>query len=219
MNNREKILQFLSNNTNGACDDCISTKAEVIPRQTVNLTCNPLQQEGIIERARKNCPLCMRNKIVNCMRGSIIPTRIPLTHQTDPIPEPQSKAWNWEGNVQSAIVQYLCAKGYKIIRVANTETREQGKDIEANTPAGETLWISVKGFPEKSQNTQARHWFSQALFDIILYREENTNVQLGIGLPDEVRTYLNLAARINWFKGASRLKFFWVSKNGSVREE
>jgi len=80
----------------------------------------------------------------------------------------QPRAWNWEGNIQSVIIKYLCENGYKIIRVSNTENREQGKDIEATTPAGETLWISVKGFPEKSVNTQARHWFSQALFDMVL---------------------------------------------------
>jgi hypothetical protein len=131
----------------------------------------------------------------------------------------QPRAWNWEGNIQSVIIQYLCENGYKIIRVSSTENREQGKDIEAKTPVGKILWISVKGFPEKSVNTQARHWFSQALFDMILYKGENRNAQLGIGLPDEVPTYLNLASRIAWFKEACGFDFFWVSQDGKVRKE
>ena len=216
MTSRDKILQFLSNNPNGACDDCISGKADVIPRQQVNQICRPLQKQGIIERTRKNCPFCKTFKIVNNMtRNANHPIKLPDKGNTTE----QPRSWNWEGNIQSVIIQYLCENGYKIVRVANTENREQGKDIEATTPAGKTLWISVKGFPEKSANTQARHWFSQALFDMILYKAENHNAQLGIGLPDGVSTYLNLGSRISWFKEACGFNFFWVSQDGKVRKE
>jgi len=216
MGNRDKILQFLGNNPNGACDDCVSGKADVIPRQQVNQICRPLQKQGIVERTRKNCPICKTIKIVNIMTGN---AKHPIKVPDKASATGQPRCWNWEGNVQSAIVQYLCENGYKISRVSNTESREQGKDIEATSPAGETIWISVKGFPEKSANTQARHWFSQALFDMILYKDENHNAKLGIGLPDEMPTYSNLASRISWFKEACGFNFFWVSQDGKVREE
>ena len=216
MSNRDKILQFLGKNPNGACDDCISDRADVIPRQQVNQVLRPLQKQGIVERIRNNCPFCKTFKIVNNMTGN---TTHPIKLPEKPDATEPPRAWNWEGNIQAVIIKYLCENGYKIIRVSKTEDREQGKDIEATTPIGKTLWISVKGFPEKSANTQARYWFSQALFDMILYKGENDNVQLAIGLPDDVPTYLNLASRIRWFKEACGFNFFWVSRDGKVRKE
>ena len=103
--------------------------------------------------------------------------------------------------------------------IANTASRESGKDIEAITPNGKTLWVSVKGWPEKSQNTQARHWFSQGLFDIILYRDESKDVELALAFPDGFPTYNNLAKRVRWFQELAKFKIFWVSENGSVRSE
>lgn len=216
MSSRDKVLQFLSSTPNGACDDCISHKADVIPRQQVNQICRSLQEQGTIERTRKDCPFCKAFKIVNSTKSNAN-RAIKLPDKTDAKGQPRS--WNWEGNIQSVIIGYLCEKGYRIVRVSNTESREQGKDIEATTPEGKTLWISVKVFPEESANTQARHWFSQALFDMFLYKDENHNVQLGIGLPDGVSTYLNLGSRVSWFKEACGFTFFWVSQTGKVREE
>jgi hypothetical protein len=54
---------------------------------------------------------------------------------------------------------------------------------------------------------------------MILYKAENHNAQLGIGLPDGVSTYLNLGSRISWFKEACGFNFFWVSQDGKVRKE
>jgi hypothetical protein len=88
--------------------------------------------------------------------------------------------WYWEGNIQAMLASYLAKEGCKIISIANTVSRESGKDIKAITPNGKELWVSVKGWPEKSQNTQARHWFSQALFDIILYRDGSKDVELAL---------------------------------------
>lgn len=187
-----------------------------MPRQQVNQICRPLQKQGTIKRTRINCPLCRTFKIVNSLidNTSHIIDQPARANATQP-----SKPWSWEGNIQDVIVQYLRQKGHKIIRVSNTENREQGKDIVATTHTGQPLWVSVKGLPEKSANIQARHWFSQALFDMILYRSENSNAKLGIGLPDNVPTYLNLVSRVAWFKQACGFTFFWASQNGKVREE
>ncbi len=127
--------------------------------------------------------------------------------------------WTWEGNVQSAIVTHLAARGHRIVSVAKTAAREPGKDIEARTPEGRLLWISVKGWPEKSENTQARHWFSQALLDMILYREDSPEAELAIGLPGGFPTYENLWRRISWFRKTLPLRVYWVSSDGTISKE
>jgi len=134
-----------------------------------------------------------------------------------------ARPWNWEGNVQAVVVDFLSKNGYKISQVANTAIFEKGKDIVAITPNGKTLWVSVKGWPSGTRstrpNTQARNWFSRALFDIILYRDEDPTVELALAFPDGYTTYLNLAKRIGWFKKSTKLQIFWVSENGAIRIE
>ncbi len=120
--------------------------------------------------------------------------------------------------MQSQISTHLAAIGYQILQVASTEKRSAGKDIIARTPRGKVLWISVKGWPERSSNTQARHWFSQALFDMILYREEEVDAELAIGLPAGFPTYSNLWERIHWFRKVLPLICFWAHEDGSVSD-
>lgn len=103
--------------------------------------------------------------------------------------------------------------------VADTASRAPGKDIVAITPNGNELWISVKGYPEKSPNVQARHWFSGSVFDLILYHGENPNITLALALPDGFITYANLVPRVNWLKQTMPFEIFWVSEDGNVRKE
>lgn len=216
MGNSESILRYLRGNSAGACDDCLSRETGVIPRQEVNVAARALEAQGVVVRSPRACPLCNGNKIVTRLSTSQpIPAVVPPSADAPPA----ARAWTWEGNIQAAVVRHLSAKGYLILRVSDTGMREQGKDIVARAPTGEQLWISVKGLPETSVQPQARHWFGGALFDVILYREESSNVRIGVGLPDGVSTYLNLARRVTWFKQASGLRWYWVSENGSVREE
>ena len=127
--------------------------------------------------------------------------------------------WYWEGNVQAKIVAYLASKGFEIFRVANTEIREPGVDIEALDLSGKRLLITVKGFPTKSINTQARHWFSQAIFDLILYKQDHPNSNFAIGLPAGFATYENLSRRVIWFKSVLPFRYYWVYEDGSVKVE
>ncbi len=127
--------------------------------------------------------------------------------------------WSWEGNVQGMIIKFLVEQGYRISRAASTLDREHGRDIEAISPDGRKLWLTVRGYPEKSPHTQERHWFVECLFDVALYRGESATANLGIGLPDGFATYLNLVKRITWLKAAAGFRFYWVGPNGSVRLE
>jgi hypothetical protein len=128
---------------------------------------------------------------------------------------PTARPWYWEGNVQSAIVKHLISDGWSIISNANTATREAGKDIVA-TKENEELWISVKGWPDKSINTQARHWFAGAIFDLILYRDLDPDVTLGIGIPAGYSTYANLIPRVQWLRRNLPFSVFSVSEAGHV---
>jgi hypothetical protein len=74
----------------------------------------------------------------------------------------------------------------------------------------------VKGWPEKSPNTQARHWFSQAAFDLVMYRDQSPSVELAVGLPDGFKTYRNLLARITWLRANLPCDIYFVSEAGLV---
>jgi hypothetical protein len=211
--NRDQILSALKNAE--LCDDCLSTSSKVYPRQTVNVICRSLSEASLIHRHNGKCNHCNKVKIVNLLRDGVELKFAPQTVT----PSTDTKSWYWEGNVQSQVVSFLAKNEYKIISVADTASRVPGKDIIALDPKGIELWVSVKGFPEKSSTVQARHWFSGAVFDLLLYRGENQNVKLAIAFPDGFVTYTNLLPRIDWIKQLMPFEVFWVAENGSVRVE
>lgn len=131
--------------------------------------------------------------------------------------------WYWEGNVQSRLVTWLVQNGYHIRQVANTATREAGIDVIATTPANEDLLVSVKGFPERTEKTtsptQARHWFSGAIFDLVLYRNDYPSAQLALALPEGFTTYATLTRRTQWLRESMPFTIFWIGETGDVRAE
>jgi len=131
----------------------------------------------------------------------------------------RERPWYWEGNVQRRIVDFLKASGFTVQSEADTASREQGKDIVARSPKGQVLWVTVKGFPEKSQNTQARHWFAGALHDLARYRNEDKDALLAMGLPRGFRTYEALVRRDEAVRRFLGYRVYWVASDGSVNEE
>lgn len=77
----------------------------------------------------------------------------------------------------------------------------------------------MKGFPEKSASVQARHWFAGAVFDLLLYRGENADVDLALGLPDGYQTYQGLTKRIEWLRRQMPFAVYWVAESGAVRQD
>ena len=72
--NKQKIITFLSEETNkenGFCDDCLSNKLKIKPRQQVNQICRNLKNEGKISRISSNCNICKNTKILNFINTSI----------------------------------------------------------------------------------------------------------------------------------------------------
>jgi len=127
------------------------------------------------------------------------------------------RPWYWEGNVQRKIVEYLKANAWSIQSEADTASREQGKDIVARGPQGELLWVTVKGFPERSKSVQARHWFAGAHHDLARYRNEDSNVLLAMGLPHGFKTYEGLVKRDDPVRRFLSYRVFWVEVDGTVR--
>lgn len=215
VNNRDKVLSALSSSK--LCDDCLSVTSGVTPRQTVNAISRELSAEELVFRHYGKCDHCHKAKIVNRQSETVLTKRETAASTQIPSAKSEStKAWYWEGNVQDRVVTYLTLNGYTIRSVADTASREAGKDIVAVAPDGSELLVSVKGYPEKSSNVQARHWFSGAVFDLVLYRGESPNVRLALALPGGFATYTNLLPRIAWLKQSMQFQVFWVYENGKV---
>lgn len=206
---QDRIVAYLAQHPEGVDDDALAAALAVPQRQQVNQRCRRMEQFGIVTRRREN------GKIRNFLNSGATLLQSPSNQDSARAERP----WFWEGNVQADVVLYLERLGYRISFVANTAIKQQGKDIIAFAPSGQTLWVSAKGYPagtvKTNPRTQARHWFSHALFDLILWHGQDISVGLALALPDQA-TYRNLAARASWFLRDLNACIFWVSENGIV---
>ena len=75
--NRSRIIDFLKGEDEGFCDDCLSLRLQIFPRQQVNQICRKLQSEGIVYRRRGICHACGRNKIINFLGAKSARTIVP----------------------------------------------------------------------------------------------------------------------------------------------
>lgn len=221
MTAKERVLATIEKTNGPVCDDCMVKMAELSARQVSYQVCENLAAEGAISRgSHRSCIICGKIKITNWSpeAGNTASPEPVKVKKEEPASESINNArpWYWEGNVQAAVAAHLVSEGYSIRSVANTESREPGKDIIAISPDGRELWVSVKGFPENSPNTQARHWFSGAVFDLILYHGENPDVSLALGLPDGFSTYKGLAPRVKWLQESMPFRIYWVAESGRV---
>jgi hypothetical protein len=204
------------------CDDCLSEVTGIRPRQAINIAARKLAAQKDLSRTTEACARCRRSKIVNRMRsGTTVAVEVPRgAGRVPPMPIPVGgRPWYWEGNVQRKIVEFLVARRYQVLSEADTASRQQGKDIVARSPDGRTLWVSVKGFPEKSKNTQARHWFAGALHDMARYRDEDGAAILAMGLPSGFKTYEGLLQRNKSVRQFLGYGVFWVQPDGTVSNE
>ena len=215
MTNKVRILAALVHAE--LCNDCLSLSSGVKPRQSVFTICSSLAKEAKIHRHHRKCDHCHKTKNTSRLLETFPVASGPQAPET--ASDPELRLWYWEGNVQSAVVTYLAHHHYVIRSVADTASRVSGVDIIAVTAEGKEHWISVKGYPDKSSNVQARHWFSGAVFDLILYHGEKPDAQLGIALPDGFATYRNLLPQIKWLKDKLSFQVYWVSENKEVRVE
>lgn len=130
--------------------------------------------------------------------------------------------WYWEGHVQARIVDFLERSGWIVTAVADTQRKTHGPDIAAQKEASQ-LVVSVKGYPEAggrtSPSSQARHWFSQAVFDLVCYRQRDTSVRLAVGLPAGFATYRTNLQKVLWLKATMPFDVYWVTESGAIAVE
>jgi len=216
---QDKVLAALRA-TNGICDDCLSEVTGVTPRQRINAECRVLSSRKLVQRTIEDCTRCGRTKLVNRGGAAGAGYSAPRANHVRQVDgAKKERPWYWEGNVQSKIVEFLRASGCTVQSEADTARREQGKDIVARSLEGQLLWITVKGFPEKSKNTQARHWFAGALHDLARYRNEDKDALLAMGLPRGFRTYEGLIKRDEAVRRFLGYRVYWVGPDGSVNVE
>ena len=214
MATKQRINSFLQRHPEGANDDELARALGLSFRQQANMRCRELEKEGLIIRQEVSGKI--RNFWVG-ESGESLSTTTTISQESKDNPS-KYENWFWEGNVQSKVISYLSTQGYQIQSVADTASHQQGIDIVAEKN-GEPIWVSVKGYPKGTDKTnpsvQARHWFKQAIFDIIAYREQDRNVLLAVALPDFPR-YRSMAERITLIKPAANFYYFWVNESGDV---
>jgi hypothetical protein len=134
------------------------------------------------------------------------------------------RPWFWEGNVQETLIAHLHYERWSLLSSANTSTKEAGVDVKLLDPDGSEWWITVKGYPERkagkttNPSTQARHWFSHAMFDVVMYRTAHPDLKIGVALPGPFKTYDALAAKSSWLHERVPFTFFIVDESGRVEE-
>lgn len=211
---KQRIISYLQNHPEGVDDDVLAMALGLSARQQANKRCRELEEEGLVIRRRVN------GKIHNFWAGKdiAVPPYAPPNSDNSQNNNPKYEHWFWEGNVQSKVINSLAVQGYQIRSVADTASHQQGIDIVAEKD-GKPLWVSVKGYPRGTDKTnpslQAGHWFKQAVFDIIEYRERDRTVSLAVALPDFPR-YRSMAQKITWLKPVANFAYFWVNENGEV---
>ncbi|OAB63278.1 hypothetical protein AY599_06645 [Leptolyngbya valderiana BDU 20041] len=218
MTHAQTIEAFLTTASGPICDDCLSAHTGITPRQTVNLNARRLERRKLAaKREAMLCAYCKDHKVCNRATGL---TWRPAAASAPAKPLPDY--WHWEGHVQDAIVEHLRAEGYDIRSAADTASKAAGKDIIAEKD-GRALWISVKGFPAGTAKTnassQSRHWFAKAVFDLVLYKDQEGDADLALGLPGGYKTYHALADRVTWLRTNLPFSIYWVAEDGSVRVE
>ncbi|MCC6958024.1 MAG: hypothetical protein IT316_14585 [Anaerolineales bacterium] len=218
MTNRDRVIQYLKNHPEGVDDDKLAQALGFSQRQQANSLCKKLAEEGLVVRqpvAGKIHNFWAGSKITQAKQRGGFETAQPLENSDS------TMAWYWEGNVQAQVIRYLVSHNFKIRSAADTKSRQRGVDIVAERDENQ-VWISVKGYPKRTEktqpSTQAGHWFKDVIFDMLEYRGENQSIKLGVGLPDFPR-YRSLAAKIAWVKPVVDFVYFWVQESGEVTVE
>ncbi len=210
---RDRIIEYLKRHPDGVDDDDLARALNLKARQQANSRCRQLETEGFLMRRVVN------GKIHNFWLDKQVPRTVVSNSPRINI-ETGDQPWFWEGNVQNAVVRHLVEKGYAILSVADTASKEHGKDIVAQKGKVK-LWVSVKGFPKGTAktrpSTQAGHWFKGVVFDMLRYRGESSDAELGVAIPDFPR-YRKLAEMISWLQPIAKFTYLWVHEEGEVAE-
>ena len=137
------------------------------------------------------------------------------------------REWFEETNVARKIKDYLQNMGYQIIKF-NENKREKGPDTIAKKDDVEII-VEVKGYPsdkyvigeKKGQkkrtepDLQAKHWFSEALLQVLLAKSENPNAVVCMGFP-KFQVYEELINQLKDILQNLKIICYLVDENGKV---
>ena len=114
---KDAVLAYMSASSSGVTDSDLRQALGVKHHAQVNQRCRELASAGLIVRRQEEDGI--RNYFVAS------PAQKPQVAATVISDRP----WFWEGNVQAAVVRHLVKEGFDVVRVADTSSREHGKDI------------------------------------------------------------------------------------------
>lgn len=169
------------------------------------------------------------SETVTTSAASLPPPRATGVTAAPPGPTPSARQeWWWEGNVQSAVVDFLVREGWSVTRVADTASKEHGTDVEA-VREGRRLHVEAKGWPsaqyvdttrahEKKKTmpaTQARVWFADAVVHTLRLRAAHPVDTVAIAFPSN-DTYRRLWEGIRGPMLEVGIAVLWVAEDGSV---
>ncbi|MCE6999825.1 helix-turn-helix domain-containing protein [Saccharothrix sp. S26] len=211
----DRVLRVLAEHPEGLSDGEIAAALHVNHAQA-NLYCRHLAREGRIERDDLARPI--RNRLLEPDRP------VPAEQHTGTSTEVDRR----ERTVQDRVVAWLVAQRWRIVRVADTDSRERGTDIRAERD-GVLLHVEVKGYPSTSYAdprradeikptrpaTQARQWFGGAVVKVLQLRQEHPDDEVAFAFPD-VPTYRALISTIETTVATMRLAVFFVRDDGLV---
>jgi len=135
--------------------------------------------------------------------------------------------WFEETNISKKIKDYLENEDYEISKF-NANKREKGHDIEAKKDNLEFIF-EVKGFPSDkyvrgvemgqkkttNPNSQAKHWFGEALLSLIVAKSEKPEIKIALGLP-MIKKYKDLINKVAYFRKKFDLCCYLVDEKGEV---
>jgi hypothetical protein len=164
---RDEVLRVLDQSPDGMTDAQLAVGLRR-RHQSVNQYCRRLADEGLLVRDSSSGTIV--NRLVGAPAGpTATPPAVVRENSAD-------RAWPHEAAVQSALVGWLVRESWRIVRVADTETRERGTDIIAER-GGVRLLVEVKGYPAATYargpnagqakptapTLQASHWLAGAI--------------------------------------------------------
>ncbi|MGR3914715.1 MAG: hypothetical protein OD918_09425, partial [Gammaproteobacteria bacterium] len=127
--NAKKIFAVLT--ADGArCDDCISQKTSITPRQQVNAICRKLEERGDVYREHAQCAGCGRHKIVNRLIG---PHRsAPATPSAPPPPatSPSPATIKESVNVRISSNEHRTVWGKRVNKITDIPPRNARRAFE-----------------------------------------------------------------------------------------
>lgn len=140
----------------------------------------------------------------------------------------RDESWHTEAHVQASVVAWLAGRGWRVLSVADTASRQHGIDIVAEQ-GGRTVGIEVKGYPSRAYadparssepkrtqpSNQATHWYSQAVLAAMRLRGRRPEMESVIALPDFSR-YRNLFLETESSLSSAQIRVWWVDAHGNV---